>query len=80
MGCCFSKKDLNKNYNKQREKIEKILEKREKFEKEVKKTILINNLINEIVLLSNDTKFNNYLLKKIKKIENDKSLFKEIKK
>ena len=60
MGCCFSKKDLNKNYNKQREKIEKVIEKN-------KKNILINNLINEIVLLSDDTKFNKYLLKKLKK-------------
>ncbi len=60
MGCCFSKKDLNKNYNKQREKIEKVIEKN-------KKNILINNLINDIVLLSDDTKFNKYLLKKLKK-------------
>jgi hypothetical protein len=61
MGQLFSKKklDLNKNYNKEREKFEKVIEKN-------KKNILINNLIREIVLLSDDTKFNNYLLKQLK--------------
>ncbi len=67
MGQLFSKKlDLNKKYNKKREKVDNI----DKFEKEVKKTILINNLIHEIVKLSDDTKFNNYLLKKTKRLKN----------
>jgi hypothetical protein len=69
MGQLFSKKlDLNKKYNKKREKFDKILEKREKTEKDIKKTILINNLIQDIISLSEDTKFNNYLLKRLKNI------------